>query len=227
MKSKPTTEITPCDARGSCDDDLSTCSATAWVRLTEAPSGSASAAKNAPWSSLRQEALRRELEQRRRSPTTTRPARPGRRPRPAPAARTIADIAVARPVDARRAHSASARGSRAAPRFSSTAQSAGLRVSALIAEISIETDTATANWRNSWPLMPGMKATGTNTESSTSVIAMIGAVISPIAFLVASWTESSGSSSITRSTFSMTTIASSTTMPIASTSASSDTVLAR
>ena len=39
--------------------------------------------------------------------------------------------------------------------------------------------------------MPGMKAIGTNTESSTSVMAMIGAVISPIAFLVASGGESS------------------------------------
>ena len=74
--------------------------------------------------------------------------------------------------------------------------------------------------------MPGMKATGTNTESSTSVMAMIGAVISPIAFLVASFGRELGSSSITRSTFSTTTIASSTTMPIASTSASSETVLA-
>ena len=88
------------------------------------------------------------------------------------------------------------------------------------------TDTATANWRNSWPLMPGMKATGTNTDSSTRVMAMIGAVISPIAFLVASGIERSGSSSITRSTFSMTTMASSTTMPMASTRASSETVLA-
>ena len=57
-------------------------------------------------------------------------------------------------------------------------------------------------------------------------MAMIGAVISPIAFLVASGIDSSGSSSITRSTFSMTTMASSTTMPIASTRASSETVLA-
>ncbi len=113
-----------------------------------------------------------------------------------------------------------------APGFSSTEQRAGLRLSALIAEITIDTETATANCRNSWPLMPGMKATGTNTESSTSVIAMIGATISPIALRVASLAERSGSSSITRSTFSTTTIASSTTMPIASTSASSDTVLA-
>ncbi len=71
-----------------------------------------------------------------------------------------------------------------------------------------------------------MKPTGTNTDSSTSVIAMIGAVIWRIAFFVASAGDRSGSSSITRSTFSTTTIASSTTMPIASTIASSDTVLA-
>ena len=96
----------------------------------------------------------------------------------------------------------------------------------MIAEISIDTETATANWRNSSPVMPGMKATGTNTDRRTRVMAMMGAVISPIAFLVASLTERSGSSSITRSTFSITTMASSTTMPIASTRARSETVLA-
>ena len=74
--------------------------------------------------------------------------------------------------------------------------------------------------------MPGMKAIGTNTERRTKVIAMIGAVISVIAFFVASAGDKSGSSSITRSTFSTTTIASSTRMPIASTIASSDIVLA-
>ncbi len=107
-----------------------------------------------------------------------------------------------------------------------TPQSAGDSVSALIAEISIATLIVTANWRNSLPEMPGMKPIGTNTESSTSEMAMIGAVIWRIAFLVACCGVSSGSSSITRSTFSTTTIASSTTMPIASTSASSETVLA-
>ena len=71
------------------------------------------------------------------------------------------------------------------PRLMRIEHSAGLSVSALSAEISIETDTATANWRKSWPLIPGMKATGTKTESSTSVMAMIGAVISAMAFLVA------------------------------------------
>ena len=66
------------------------------------------------------------------------------------------------------------------------AHSAGDSVSALIAERNIATATVTANWRNSSPEMPGMKATGTNTDSSTSVMAMIGAVISRIACLVAS-----------------------------------------
>ena len=57
-------------------------------------------------------------------------------------------------------------------------------------------------------------------------MAMIGAVICPIAFLVACLGLRSGSSAMTRSTFSTTTIASSTTMPMASTMASSETVLA-
>ena len=94
------------------------------------------------------------------------------------------------------------------------------------AEISIATEIVTAHWRNSTPVSPGMKAIGTNTDSSTSVIATMGAVISAIAFLVAWAGVMWGSSSITRSTFSTTTIASSTTMPMASTMASSDTVLA-
>ena len=94
------------------------------------------------------------------------------------------------------------------------------------AEISIATLMVTANCRNSVPEMPGMKAIGTNTENSTRVIAMIGAVIWAIAFFVASLGDRSGSSSMTRSTFSTTTIASSTTIPIASTIASKDIVLA-
>ena len=96
-------------------------------------------------------------------------------------------------------------------------QSAGDRVSAFKAEISMATEIVTANWRNSWPDTPGMKAIGTNTDSKTSEMATIGAVISLIAFFVASRGVRSGSSSMTRSTFSTTTIASSTTMPMAST----------
>src|SRR2546427_8544421 len=109
---------------------------------------------------------------------------------------------------------------------SSTAQSAGESVSALIADRNIDTATVTANWRNSSPEMPGMKATGTNTDSNTSVIAMIGAVISCIARFVASAGESSGCSSMTHSTFSTTTMASSTTMPMASLTDSWDAELA-
>ncbi len=95
-----------------------------------------------------------------------------------------------------------------------------------MAEISIATLIVTANWRNSDPETPGMKPTGTNTDSSTSEMAITGPVICRIAFLVASFGDRSGSSAITRSTFSTTTMASSTTMPMPSTSASSDTVLA-
>src|SRR5262249_50278227 len=89
---------------------------------------------------------------------------------------------------------------------------------ALTARASMATETATANWRKSCPLMPGMKATRTNTDKRTSVMAIIGPVISAMAFLQASGTGRSGFSSITRSTFSTTTMASSTTIPMASTS---------
>ncbi len=106
------------------------------------------------------------------------------------------------------------------------AQSAGDSVRAFIAERNMETATVTANCRNSSPEIPGMNATGTKTDNSTSVMATIGAVISAIARLVASAGERSGCSSITRSTFSTTTIASSTTMPIASTIARSETEFA-
>ena len=117
------------------------------------------------------------------------------------------------------------------PRFLSvwrrkTPHRAGERVSALMAEITMATLMVTANWRNNWPETPGMKAMGTKTESSTRVMAMIGPVIWLIAFLVASFGVRWGSSSITRSTFSTTTMASSTTMPTARTRASREMVLA-
>ena len=68
-----------------------------------------------------------------------------------------------------------------------------------------------------------MKATGTNTAHSTSAMAMIGRLTSSIAL----WAASRGErpASMLRSTFSTTTMASSTTMPIASTSPNSDSVL--
>ncbi|MCY1243431.1 hypothetical protein D9M72_564460 [compost metagenome] len=94
----------------------------------------------------------------------------------------------------------------------------------MIAEITIDTETATANCWNSCPLNPGMKATGTKTESRTRVMATIAPVISRMARRAASGACMPGFSSITRSMFSTTTIASSTTMPIASTIAKSETV---
>jgi len=106
------------------------------------------------------------------------------------------------------------------------AQSAGESDSALIALMTIAAEIVTANWRNSSPERPGMKPIGTKTDSSTRVMAMIGAVICAMAFFVASAGVSSGSSDITRSTFSTTTMASSTTMPMASTMASSEMVFA-
>ena len=71
-----------------------------------------------------------------------------------------------------------------------------------------------------------MKATGTKTDSSTSVIATMGAVMPRIASMVACAGVSSGRCSMIASTASTTTIASSTTMPMASTTASSETVFA-
>ena len=63
--------------------------------------------------------------------------------------------------------------------------------------------------------MPARNAVGMNTELSTRVMAMTGPVISSIALIVAS--RGGSPLAIQRSMFSTTTIASSTTMPMAST----------
>ncbi len=81
-----------------------------------------------------------------------------------------------------------------------------------------------ANCLYNCPVMPPRKATGTKTAHSTSTIATTGPATSSIARLAASfglslWTF------IFRSTFSITTIASSTTMPIASTMPNSVSIL--
>src|SRR3954470_8708312 len=70
------------------------------------------------------------------------------------------------------------------------------------------------------PVEPGKNAIGTNTATSTSVMPMTAEVIWLIAFTVASYGDSR-SSVMMRSTFSITTIASSTRMPIAMTMANS------
>src|SRR4051812_3652815 len=68
-----------------------------------------------------------------------------------------------------------------------------------------------------------MNAVGTNTAESTSAVATIGPVTSLIAFLAACAGESPNA--ILRSTFSTTTIASSTTIPMASTRPNSERLL--
>ena len=68
-----------------------------------------------------------------------------------------------------------------------------------------------------------MKAAGTNTAHNTSAIATSAPPTSSMLLTAASWGESPAA--MLRSTFSTTTIASSTTMPIASTSPNSDRLL--
>ncbi len=83
-------------------------------------------------------------------------------------------------------------------------------------EITTEIAIVMANCLYICPVMPPRNATGTNTAHSTSTIATTGPATSSIACLAAVF----GSSLCTvmlRSTFSITTIASSTTIPMAST----------
>ncbi len=68
-----------------------------------------------------------------------------------------------------------------------------------------------------------MNASGTNTAINVSAMAMMGPLTSRMALYVASFGESP--SAMLRSTFSTTTIASSTTIPMASTSPKSDNAL--
>ena len=95
------------------------------------------------------------------------------------------------------------------------AASAGLSVSELNAEKTVETAIVKANCRKNCPVMPVMKAQGTNTALSTSPTAITG----PETWFMAAIAASRGGRpcSIWCSTASTTTIASSTTMPIAST----------
>ena len=96
-------------------------------------------------------------------------------------------------------------------------------MSALNAENTTDTAMVTANCWYRRPVMPGMNAVGTNTATRMSAIAMTGAETSRMAFSVASVGDRP--CSMLCSTASTTTIASSTTRPIASTSPNSDSVL--
>src|SRR5581483_8779362 len=92
-----------------------------------------------------------------------------------------------------------------------TAQRAGLRVSEMKQEISVEAAIVIANCRKNWPEMPERNADGTNTAHSVSAIEISAP---PTSFIV-TWAASTGlmPRSRLRSTFSTTTMASSTTMP--------------
>ena len=104
------------------------------------------------------------------------------------------------------------------------AHNAGVKVSATTPEITTATATVTANWRYNSPAMPPRKATGTNTAHSTSTIATTAPDTCSIA-LIAALVGDNFSSSIKRSIFSNTIIASSTTVPMDSTIAKSVSVL--
>ena len=93
----------------------------------------------------------------------------------------------------------------------------GLKVNATTVESKTDTAMVILNWRYNCPVMPDKKLTGTNTAASTMEVAIKAPVSPSMAFFVASYGLRC-SSSIMRSTFSTTTIASSTTRPMASTS---------
>ena len=107
--------------------------------------------------------------------------------------------------------------------FSSIAASAGLSVRALIEEIATEIAMVMANCWYSLPVIPPMAATGTNTAIRASEVATIGPATSRMASIVAS--REFMPFSIFAVTASTTTIASSTTIPIASTRPSRERVL--
>ena len=92
----------------------------------------------------------------------------------------------------------------------------GLNVSATTVEINTETTIVMVNCLYKIPVIPARKLTGKNTAASTKEVAMSGLTSVSIAFFVASYGDRC-SCSIRRSTFSTTTIASSTTIPIANT----------
>ncbi len=106
---------------------------------------------------------------------------------------------------------------------SSSAESAGESESALKAEISTEMAMVSANCRLSRPWMPPRKAAGRNTEERIRAMATTGPDTSFIAWIVAA--RGVIPSSMWCSTASTTTIASSTTRPIASTRPNSERAL--
>ena len=94
------------------------------------------------------------------------------------------------------------------------AHMAGLNVNATTVDNSTETTIVMENWRYKAPVIPLKKLTGTNTAANTIEVAIKAPDNSCMALWVASRAVRC-SSCIKRSTFSTTTIASSTTIPIA------------
>ena len=74
--------------------------------------------------------------------------------------------------------------------FSSSAASAGLSVSALNADRITDIAIVTANCWYNLPVMPGMKAVGTNTAARISAIATTGPETCSMALMAASRGES-------------------------------------
>ena len=99
------------------------------------------------------------------------------------------------------------------------AHCAGFSVIALMALITAVAAMTRANCRNSWPVIPGRKAAGRNTAVRTRVTPRIGPISSDIAFTAAS--RGDMPCSMKCELFSTTTMASSTTMPMARMSANS------
>ena len=107
------------------------------------------------------------------------------------------------------------RASFCSPCCSSREHSAGLRVNAFSEENTTATQIVTANCRYISPVIPGSIATGTNTASSTSVVAIMAPPTSCMVTSAASLGVMVGSWRRWRSQFSITRMASSTTIPMA------------
>ena len=107
--------------------------------------------------------------------------------------------------------------------MSSSAHSAGLSVSETKHEITVDAAMVIANWRKNSPEMPDRNAEGTNTAQSVKAIDTSAPPTSSIVRCAAAIGVMPAR--MLRSTFSTTTMASSTTMPTASTSPNNDRLL--
>src|SRR5258707_11552743 len=107
--------------------------------------------------------------------------------------------------------------------LNSTAQSAGLSVNETKQEMTVDAAIVTANCRKNNPEIPERNAEGTKTAQRVSAIEMRA----PTTSSIVRWAASDGGipDLMLRSTFSTTTIASSTTIPTASTRPNSDRLL--